>query len=172
MNTLYDPALILTVRMDEQAQLYFDRMRNMRFPSERNFLKAHLTIFHKLPNAEETLRIVQSVASAQFEMRVAGLINLGAGIAFRVESDVLTSVSSSLALTFADQLSAQDRQGFRAHVTICNKIRPEIANQLLLELSAGVSLLMWRHWDWIFGNTWKAPVNTKRFPGSGSFGCV
>ncbi|WP_208644854.1 2'-5' RNA ligase family protein [Mucilaginibacter kameinonensis] len=42
--------LILTLRLDEESQAFFDEMRKRHFPQERNFLKAHLTLFHQLPS--------------------------------------------------------------------------------------------------------------------------
>lgn len=137
MFPVYDPALILTVRMDESSQQYFDGLRGSHFPAERNFLKAHLTLFHKLPVTEETVRTVQAMLVAPFSMRVTGLINLGAGVAFRVESDDLNRLRARLADAFSDHLSAQDKQGFRPHVTVSNKIGSEDAKQLLSELSQG-----------------------------------
>jgi hypothetical protein len=45
--------LILTLRMDERSQERFDRLRETHFPPERNYLRAHLTLFHKLPGERE-----------------------------------------------------------------------------------------------------------------------
>jgi hypothetical protein len=45
--------LILTLKMDERSQERFDRLRERHFPPERNYLNAHLTLFHKLPGAQE-----------------------------------------------------------------------------------------------------------------------
>jgi hypothetical protein len=58
-----------------------------------------------------------------------------------------------LAATFVEQLTPQDRQGFGPHVTIQNKVAPEIARALLASLSAdfepfegvGEGLLLWRY---------------------------
>jgi hypothetical protein len=41
--------LILTLQMDESSQEHFDRLREIHFPPERDYLQAHLTLFHKLP---------------------------------------------------------------------------------------------------------------------------
>jgi hypothetical protein len=46
--------LILTLQMDERSQERFDRLRELHFPPERNYLSAHLTLFHKLPGERET----------------------------------------------------------------------------------------------------------------------
>lgn len=63
------------------------------------------------------------------------MINLGAGVAFRMEAQELTVLRAHLASAFSADLSAQDQQGFRGHVTIQNKTTPERARALLAELS-------------------------------------
>ena len=45
------PPLIVTALLDEAAQQRFDRLRRSHFPPERNHLDAHLTLFHRLPDA-------------------------------------------------------------------------------------------------------------------------
>jgi len=133
-SKLYEPALILTVRMDEASQNYFNVLRTQYFPPERNFLNAHLTMFHKLPDTPEVPAKVASAVGAPFTMQITGLINLGAGVAFRIESEILKRLRSDLVILFIDDLSAQDRQGFRSHITVSNKTSAEIARKLLEEL--------------------------------------
>jgi hypothetical protein len=45
--------LILTLRMDDLSQQGFNRLREEHFPKARNFIPAHLTLFHKLPGDRE-----------------------------------------------------------------------------------------------------------------------
>ena len=135
VNSIYHPALILTVRMDEASQHYFNTLRALHFPPERNFLKAHLTLFHKLPVTTDAVNLIRSVAAAPFTMQVTGLLHLGAGVAFGLESEALKRLHSDVVKLFKADLSPQDRQGFRAHVTIQNKTSPEVATKLLTELS-------------------------------------
>lgn len=137
MMNSYEPALILTLHMDEASALYFDTLRQQHFPPERNFLKAHLTLFHKLPEDAGLVERLSGINFAAFEMEATGLINLGAGVAFRIESEELLRLRHQLMQLFEFGLSAQDRQGFRGHVTVQNKTSPEQARILLAELSAG-----------------------------------
>ncbi len=53
------------------------------FPPERNLLAAHLTLFHHLPDKPETIKNLMELTTASFELKVTGLINLGAGVAYR-----------------------------------------------------------------------------------------
>ncbi|MDO7742343.1 MAG: 2'-5' RNA ligase family protein [Pedobacter sp.] len=135
MNEQEEQVLILTVRLDDVSQAYFDALRLQHFPPERNFLKAHLTLFHKLPDIPETVQIISQLSVSPFVMQVTGLFNLGAGVAFRVESQSLNLVRNELRKEFNAHLSAQDKQGFRGHITVQNKTSPEIARSLLAELS-------------------------------------
>lgn len=42
--------------MDERSSAFFQRLRQGHFPRDRNFIPAHLTLFHKLPgDAEESI---------------------------------------------------------------------------------------------------------------------
>ncbi|GAA1871360.1 2'-5' RNA ligase family protein [Pseudonocardia ailaonensis] len=42
--------LIVTATLDAPTQERFDALRRRHFPSDRNFLAAHLTLFHALPD--------------------------------------------------------------------------------------------------------------------------
>ena len=45
-----DPApLILTLKLDQASFTRLDALRQAHFPPERNWLSAHLTLFHHLP---------------------------------------------------------------------------------------------------------------------------
>lgn len=43
--------LIVTLGLDADAAAFFDALRRAHFPTERSFLPAHLTLFHRLPAA-------------------------------------------------------------------------------------------------------------------------
>lgn len=126
--------LILTVRLEEQSQAFFDAQREKYFPPERNYLKAHLTLFHQLPPEPSTFAYLSSLKQAAFKIDVIGLISLGAGVAYAIESPELISLRKSLMLHFAGVLIPQDKQGFRPHITIQNKVTPEESKNLLADL--------------------------------------
>ena len=48
METTY----VLTAEMDALSFAWLDALRREYFPEERNFLSAHLTLFHKLSSAQ------------------------------------------------------------------------------------------------------------------------
>ena len=116
-------------------------MRTAHFPPERNVLAAHLTLFHHLPPAvlpELKRRLSAATRGVPPPLaRAAGLIDLGRGVAVRIESAGLEAVRAELAAAFASLLTPQDRAGWRPHVTIQNKVAPAAAKATLALLRAG-----------------------------------
>jgi hypothetical protein len=131
-------ALIVTAELGAGDFAWLDSQRRRYFPPERNQLPAHLTMFHALPpSAEAEARALLATLAAQEPpppAMVAGLMNLGGGVAYRIVSDSLDRIRDELADAFHGLLSAQDRGGWRPHVTIQNKVAPRIARALLAEL--------------------------------------
>lgn len=167
-----DDPLVLTLRMDAASQERFDGLRRAHFPPERNYLSAHLTLFHHLPGDRRD-RVVETVeetcrAREPMILRASGLIFLGRGVAYRLESPELEALRRRLAAEWEPWLTAQDRQKLRPHVTVQNKVAPVRARALLDELQAGFSrfevvgegLALWRY----VGGPWE-PVGVYQFGG-------
>lgn len=135
--------LIVTLRLDDESSRLFDRERRRYFPPERNFLRAHVTLFHKLPRENEDFvrAVLEETASRTltFPVGVTGLRSLGRGVAYELFSEELARLRTKLTARFTDLLTAQDRQGFRPHVTVQNKVTPQAARALLVQLEAGFS---------------------------------
>lgn len=127
--------LILTLRLDQASQDFFDGLRKEHFPPERNFVSAHLTLFHHLPDTQTTINTLSTVKQDIFILEATSLMNLGNGVAFRLESDILNHLHRHLTQQFREILIPQDRQGLRAHVTVQNKVPAEKAKKLLTELN-------------------------------------
>jgi hypothetical protein len=127
--------LILTLRLDAASQAFFNAQRKLYFPPERNFLDAHLTLFHQLPNEQATFDYFAKLNLSPFDLNVTGLMNLGAGVAYRLESTELVKLHKQFSLQFSSVLIPQDRQGFRPHISVQNKTTPDVAKKLFTELS-------------------------------------
>lgn len=126
-------ALILTAELGRQDLAWLDGLRRRHFPPERNQLPAHLTMFHALPPSVETeirTRLAAATRGRAPAAAIAGLMDLGGGVAFRVVSEDLDSIRESLAEQFHGLLSAQDAHGWRPHVTIQNKAGSREAREL------------------------------------------
>jgi len=164
-------ALIVTLQMDPRAATRFTRLRQAHFPPERNWLDAHVTLFHALPleAADEVLRDCAEVAAdtAAFALRVERVHFLGFGVAFALGSEPALLLRQSLARRWAPLLGRQD-QGWRGplHVTVQNKVDPAVARRLQAELESGfephdigaVGLQVWHY----VGGPWR-PVATFPF---------
>ena len=90
-------------------------------------------MFHALPpslEGEVRGRLKAECAAPPPAASLAGLINLGGGVAYRVASPGLDSIRQSLADHFHGSLTGQDAAGWRAHVTIQNKVPPQEARAL------------------------------------------
>jgi hypothetical protein len=135
-------ALIVTAALGAEDFAWLDGQRRAHFPPKRNQLAAHLTMFHALPpsaDAEAGRVLAREAASPAPRATVAGLLNLGRGVAYRIVSDELEAIRRSVAEHFHGFLSAQDSQGWRPHVTIMNKAEPAAAKALLRELDTSFS---------------------------------
>jgi 2'-5' RNA ligase len=131
--------LIVTLLLDEEAQGRFDRLRAAHFPAERNHLQAHVTMFHALPGehlAEVTRELAEVADRTPFDVAVTGVRFLGRGVAIDLDAPELTALRRGLAGAFDPWLTRQDRQWSRPHVTVQNKVPPEVARALFAEMSA------------------------------------
>ena len=135
---------IVTLALDAESQEHFEALRQRYFPAALNRIAAHLTLFHALPATEDIHNVLKEEAETlrAFSLEVSGVRTLGRGVAYFMESPELKALHRRLAGAFAEHLSAQDRQGFRPHVVVQNKVDPHSAKLLHAELSAG-----FRRWE-------------------------
>ena len=133
-------ALIVTAELGAADFAWLDELRRRHYPLERNRVPAHLTMFHALPPSAEPevrARLVRAVNGRAPAAEIAGVMDLGTGVAFRVVSDDLDCLRDQLAADLHGLLGAQDSAGWRPHVTIQNKVPPRAARELRLELERG-----------------------------------
>lgn len=157
------PPLILTLKLDHASFVTFDTLRRQHFPPERNFIPAHITLFHALPGASEQsiqTRLHQVCSQTPIlEITFSDVRFMGQGVGFTVECPALLALRQQLATSWQEWLSAQDRQGYRPHITIQNKVPAEQARHLFAHLSQewkplqgkGAGLLLWRY----LGGPWE-----------------
>ena len=148
---------VVTLEIDDEAQDRFDRERAALFAPGRTQVGAHVTLFHAVPGAAEpaVLAALAAAAAARepFPVEVVELMPLGRGVAYRLRSAELLALHAELRRAWWDQLSPQDRQGFRPHVTVQNKVSPELAGLTLTRLRQGFApflvtaraLRLWRY---------------------------
>ena len=132
-------ALIVTADLGPADFATLDALRRAHFPPERNQLSAHLTLFHALPPSlenEVAAALKDEVRGVRPRVTLGPPYSLGKGVAYRILSHDLDDLRDRLAGRFHGSLSAQDAHGFRAHVTVQNKVEGKIARALLDQLSA------------------------------------
>lgn len=132
-------SLILTLHMDGQSARSFTDLRDAHFPSEINYLPAHITLFHNLP-ANEMPQFLADAGEClgqrpEISVKVTGLRFLGRGVAYKLESPQLTALRRCLADRWNQFLRPQDRQPFQPHITVQNKVEPAKARLLYQELA-------------------------------------
>ncbi|ADB33019.1 conserved hypothetical protein [Kribbella flavida DSM 17836] len=152
------PPLIVTVRLDDAGAAAFDVLRSAHYPPHLNVLRAHVTLFHQLPGHETDSVIAELTATRSdepFALEVVGPRLLGRGVAIDLRSPTLHSLHADLARRWTPWLTRQDRQPFRPHVTIQNKVDPATARQLHDELATTpwppVSAIGWSLWRYLGG---------------------
>ncbi|KQT88425.1 2'-5' RNA ligase family protein [Aurantimonas sp. Leaf443] len=156
--------LIVTLGFEAASFARLDAMRRRHFPSARNHIPAHLTLFHKLPGEEAeavaATLVEVSRATPQLRLSVKGLRFLGYGTAYSIASPSLVALRGELAARFSSWLTPQDAQRFQPHVTIQNKAPAPVAKALFSELEAefepfdlsATGLLLWHY----RGGPWEA----------------
>ena len=134
-----DAPLILTAQLPDDLQAWMTALRTEHFPPERNYLSAHVTLFHALPAfcESEIVGLMRQLASefAPVDARIAGIMSLGGGTAIRLESEGILRLRAMLAEHFHGLLTDQDSGGKRLHVTVQNKVTSKAAKALQAELA-------------------------------------
>lgn len=159
--------LIVTARLDATSQSYFGQLRQQHYPSDRNYLPAHLTMFHALPaNALDDVSVVLTnlaCRNAALPAEVCGMRLLGSGVAFTICSPDLERVREEIAAAFRNRLTKQDAHRYRPHVTIQNKVSSESARNLMASFQRAFqpwtvsveALDLWRYdggpWEFVRG---------------------
>ena len=128
-----DP-LIVTARFDPASAATFQRLRDRYFPPSVNIVPAHLTLFHHLPGTDHEA-VLAALDAERPETGVVPFTTgrlrfLGRGTAVEIVADGLSAVRAAIAARWAGVLTAQDRQSFRPHVTIVNKLSSAPAREV------------------------------------------
>ena len=150
--------LIVTATFGADDHGWLEGLRRKHFPPERNQVPAHLTLFHHLPpslDAELRDRLGALVRAPAPPAHITGIMDLGGGTAFRVESEALEDVRAELAAAFRGMLTPQDQAPWRPHITIQNKVVRRDAIALQQELAVALfprplrihGLTSWRYLD-------------------------
>ena len=125
--------MILTLILDRQSQDFFNKLRKAYFPAERNYLDAHLTLFHNLPQDNTGIATTLNQLCARtppFILKVHDIVSIGNGVAYKLESAILQDLHKHLQQEWQQWLIPQDKQKLWPHITVQNKTDPGSASQL------------------------------------------
>jgi hypothetical protein len=150
--------LIVTALFGDDDFAWLQSLRRMHYPPERNRVPAHLTLLTQLPPSVERellTRLAGYAKAPRPQAEVAGIIDLGTGTAFRIDSEELEDIRADLAAALHGVLGPQDRNPWAPHVTIQNKVEPRDARRLQAELRGRFrprplairGLALWRYLD-------------------------
>jgi len=132
--------MILTAAFERNDIAIFDGRRQKHFPASRNFLPAHLTMFHRIDDIHlsEIRPILSSLAAetAPLTAVTTGVRHLGRGVAFAVKSEGLALVRTALRNQFKPWLCPQDLESWQPHITVQNGVDIRKADRLFDELQA------------------------------------
>ncbi|MGI4834604.1 MAG: 2'-5' RNA ligase family protein [Janthinobacterium lividum] len=134
--------LILTLTLDDASQAFFDEQRRRYFPPSRNYLGAHLTLFHALPGDQEAAIAAylseEAARQTPLELAVASVKFMGRGVMYSLDCPPLGALHRRWQRHWQPlALTAQDQQGLHPHITVQNKVDPAEARTLHAELAAG-----------------------------------
>ena len=161
--------LILTAMLPDDLHSWATGLRRDHFPPERNYLEAHVTLFHALPpSCEGEVRDCCAALArdhAPVPARLLGIMSLGKGTALKLESEGMIALWEDLRDRFHGLLTPQDEHKPRLHVTVQNKVNLEDAKALQAELEplvtprnftfAGLALHAYRGGPWGHLKSWR-----------------
>ena len=131
--------LIVTGLLPHDLHRWASALRRSHFPPERNFLDAHVTLFHALPGPYKrqvaAALAIEGAGSAPVAAKLTGIMSLGRGTALRIESAALLALRARLAGRFHGLMTAQDSHPPRLHITVQNKVSPDAAKALQRQLA-------------------------------------
>jgi 2'-5' RNA ligase len=148
--------LVVTLRLDRPARDRFEAERIAWFPRGRTMVGAHVTLFHALPGDlrhDVEAELGRLAASLPFPVDITGLVALGRGVAYRLAAPQAEVIHRRLQDRWRTHLTRQDAQPLRLHVTVQNKVEPDVAKATLERLAAtfqpgrtrAVGLELWRY---------------------------
>ena len=157
MPTDTSAPLILTLTLNEAAQHHYTQLRQQYFPPERNYLAAHVTLFHHLPGVH--LAAIQqqlaelATSTPRLQVQVAEVRFLGGGVAYSLENQQLRQLHRELQHLWSGWLTPQDKQPLRPHITVQNKVPAATARALYTQLQdqfipsviEGIGFTLWEY---------------------------
>jgi hypothetical protein len=130
--------LLVVAELPPDVFSWADAIRRRHYPSERNRLGAHVTLFHGLPPSAE-LAVVAALGelarSAPPAATINGIMDMEGGTAFAVASPAMVALHEALAERLHGLIQQKDGRPLRLHITVQNKVSASAARALQAELA-------------------------------------
>lgn len=118
------PSIIVTLKLDENAQSFFNEQRTKYFPAHCNYVDAHITLFHKLPsNNLDVENVLEKFAQrTTFDICINEIVLQNTGVAYQILSDELMILHKQMQEELQQYLIRNDLKKLWPHITIQNKV--------------------------------------------------
>jgi 2'-5' RNA ligase len=146
---------IITIQLPAEVTDVFNKQRRQYYPAHANQVKAHLSLFYRLPAdaALVTATLATMSARSPFTLQVTGLQQYPNGVAYTILSEPLQLLHQSLQAQWSSLLVRRDLQPLQAHITIMNQVTAWKAQQLHKKLLAefqpfdipAIGMELWRY---------------------------
>lgn len=154
--------LLVCAELPPDVFAWADALRREHYPPGRNRLGAHVTLFHGLPpSAEPAVAVLLADLSRRSPPAavVAGLMDLGSGTAFALESPELSDLHADMVERLHGLVQQKDTRPFRPHITIQNKVTSDDARALQARLAPSLASRSFRFtglglYEWT-GEIWR-----------------
>jgi hypothetical protein len=160
---------IVTAELPADIYAWSNGLRTEHFPRERNWLKAHVTLFHSFaPSLRDELPRFLARIAGEFSAptaEICGLMDLGGGTALEIRSPGMLAIRGRIADHFWHMLTSQDQGGKKLHITVQNKVPRAEAIALQAALGqrmtarafafTGLGLQLYQNPHWEAVGTWK-----------------
>ncbi|KAI0182834.1 hypothetical protein EV127DRAFT_41280 [Xylaria flabelliformis] len=133
---------VLTLKTDPAHQKRMSELRTRYFPPHLLKVDAHITLFHALPESLKSI-VISDLSSlcakiSPFDIRAAKPFRMGRGVGVHVSGLApVEKLCAELQTRWDGHLTPQDRNKFRGHYTLMNKVDDrEIIDKCLVELES------------------------------------
>lgn len=150
-------ALILTLGFDSGSFARLAPLRERFFPTARNFIPVHVTLFQQLPS-DQVNRLLGSLAqeartTPALPFAATGILDFGGGAAVTLSCPPANDLQGRLRAAWSDLLTDSDDRSRKLHVTVQNKVGRDTARATQAALRAGFApwegmfdrLLLWHY---------------------------
>jgi 2'-5' RNA ligase superfamily len=123
MNQINKKSLIITLKIDDASQTFFNEKRKQHYPAYANFVDAHITLFHKLPSDKDIVydTLQQLRKTKAFDMQVVGIKYIENFVAYEIAFSALQNMHAEMQTIFTSIINEKDRELLWPHITVHNK---------------------------------------------------